>query len=94
MTDPIAMDTDQAKMLSLGIIIAVLLLGFTISAIISAIVGRFVVIVVVVALAAVVWTQRAQIKESVGDCDVTFFGVQLTPSDLDVRQACADELSR
>lgn len=93
MTDPIALDTDQAKMLSLGIIIAVLLLGITISAIITAIVGRVIVIVVVIALAAVVWTQRAQIKESVSDCDVTFFGVQLTPSDPDVRQACSDQIN-
>lgn len=94
MTDPIALDTDQAKLLGIGIIVAVLLLGLLISAVVTAIVGRIIVIVVMVALAVVVYTQRAQIRQSVNDCNVTFFGVHLTPSDPDVRQACADQLSR
>ena len=94
MTDPIALDTDQAKVLGIGIIVAVLVIGFIISALITAIVGRIVVILVVVALVVVVYTQRAQIKQSTSDCDVTFFGVHLTPSDDDVRQACADQLNR
>lgn len=94
MTDPIALDTDQAKVLGIGIIVAVLLIGFIISAVLTAIVGRIIVILVMVALAAVVYTQRAQIRESVNDCDVSFFGVHLTPSDPDVRQACADQLNR
>lgn len=94
MTDPIALDTDQAKLLGIGIIVAVLLIGFIISAVLTAIVGRIIVILIMVALAAVVYTQRAQIKESVNDCDVSFFGVHLTPSDPDVRQACADQLNR
>ena len=94
MTDPIALDTDQAKLLGIGSIVAVLLIGFIISAVLTAIVGRIIVILVMVALAAVVYTQRAQIRESVNDCDVSFFGVHLTPSDPDVRQACADQLNR
>lgn len=94
MTDPIALDTDQAKLLGIGIILAVVLIGFVISAVITAIVGRVVVILIVAALAVVVYTQRAQIRESVNDCDVTFFGVHLTPSDPEVRQACADQLNR
>ncbi|MCU1690109.1 MAG: hypothetical protein JWN61_1902 [Pseudonocardiales bacterium] len=94
MTDPIALDTDQAKLLGIGIIVAVVVIGFIISALITAIVGRIIVILVVVALAVGVYTQRAQIRDSVNDCDVTFFGIHLTPSDDNVRQACADQITR
>ena len=94
MTDPIALDTDQAKLLGIGIIVAVLVIGFIISAIMTAIVGRIIVILVVVALAVVVYSQRAQIRQSVSDCDVTFFGVHLTPSNDDIRAACANQVNR
>ena len=94
MTDPIALDTDQARLLSLGIIIALLLLGFTISVMVTKIGIRLAILLMVVGLAALVYAQRSQIKESVSDCRVSFFGVELTPSDPDVRQACADQLNR
>lgn len=94
MTDPIALDTDQAKLLGIGIIVAVLVVGFVVGAIITALVGRVIVAAVVIALAIWAYSERAEIKDSVNDCDVTFFGIHLTPSDPDVEQACADQLNR
>jgi hypothetical protein len=88
------MTTDQAKILAIGIIAAVLVIGFVISLIISAIVGRIVVAIIAIGLALLVYSQRTEIKDSVRSCDVSFFGVHLTPSDPNVKQACQDQLNR
>jgi hypothetical protein len=94
MTDQLALDTDQAKLLAIGIIIAVVVVGFILGAIITAIVGRLIIAAVVVGLAIWAYSERAQIKDSISDCDVTFFGINLTPSDDDVRRACQEQLNR
>jgi hypothetical protein len=60
------------------------------SLIITAIVGRLLTIAVVVGLAIFVWTQRADISSAAKNCDATFLGVHLTPSNPDVKQRCQD----
>lgn len=94
MTDPIALDTDQAKLLGVGIIVAVVIIGIILGAIITALIGRVIIAAVVIGLAVWAYAERAQIHDSIRDCDVTFFGVHLTPSDDDVRQACQDHVDR
>ncbi len=85
-----ALDTDQAKTVGVVVIVAVVLIGFVISAIITAIVSRIIVILVVVLLAGLVWTQRASISSSAKNCDPTFLGIHLTPSNPTIRQHCQD----
>ena len=83
-----ALDTDQAETIGIVVIIAVVLVGGVISAIITAIVARVVVIVIVLLLAAFVWTQRASISSAAKNCDASFFGIHLTPSNADVKRYC------
>jgi large-conductance mechanosensitive channel len=85
-----ALNTDQAKTIGVVAIVAMVLIGAAISAIVTAIVGRIVVVVVVLLLAAFVWTQRANISSAAKKCDATFLGVHLTPSNPTVRQHCQD----
>ena len=83
-----ALDTDQAETIGIVVIIAVVLIGAVVSAVITAILGRIVVIAVVVLLAAVVWSQRAHISSAAKNCDASFFGIHLTPSNADVKRYC------
>jgi flagellar motor component MotA len=85
-----ALDTDQAKTIGVVVILVVMIAGFVISAIITAIIGRIVVIVVVALLAGFVWTQRAQISSAAKKCDATFLGINLTPSNPTLKQHCQD----
>jgi flagellar motor component MotA len=87
MTD-VALDTDQAKTIGIVVIVGLVVIGAVLSLIISAIVGRLLTIVVVVGLAVLVWSQRADISSAAKKCDATFFGVHLTPSNPDVKARC------
>ena len=85
-----ALDTDQAKTISVVVVVALLLVGIVVSSIITAIIGRVVVIVVIAVIAAFVWTQRSSISSAAKNCDASFFGIHLTPSNPTVRQHCQD----
>jgi len=85
---PAALDTDQAKTIGIVTIVALLLIGVVLGFVITAIVGRIVVVVVVVALGALVWTQRASIEDHVKKCDAKFLGIHLTPSDPSIKAQC------
>jgi flagellar motor component MotA len=85
-----ALDTDQAKTIGIVVIIAVVLIGAVVSAIITALIGRIVVIVVVLLIAAFVWTQRSSISSAAKNCDASFFGIHLTPSNPTLKQHCQD----
>jgi uncharacterized metal-binding protein len=84
-----ALNSDQIGKLGIGIIIAMVVLGFLLSLVITAIVGRLVILLVVVVLAVVVWQQRTEIKNKVADCKLngTFFGVHVS-APKDVISAC------
>ena len=88
-----ALDTDQAKTIGIVTIVALLVIGFVISAIVTAIVGRIIVIVVVVVLAAVLWTQRSSISSDAKNCDASFLGIHLTPSNPTLKRHC-EQVSR
>lgn len=88
-----ALDTDQAATIAILVIVGILVIGALISFIITAIVWRVIVIVAVLALAGVVYGQRASIESSAKNCDATFFGAHLTPSSPTVKKHC-QQISR
>jgi hypothetical protein len=88
-----ALDTSQVKSISIGAIVVVVVIGLIISFVVSKIVAKLVTLVVVIVLAVVLYTQRANVVDKLDktakNCDVTFFGVHVQPSNDKVKQACA-----
>lgn len=84
-----ALQSDQIGKIGVGIIVALVVIGLLLSMIITKIVGRIIILVVVVALAAWVWQQRTDIQNKVKKCDLnmTFFGKTVTMP-KDVLAAC------
>jgi hypothetical protein len=91
---PLALDTDQAETLAIVVVVALLVLVVVIVKVVSALVGRLVAVVVVAVLIAVVWTQRADIEAAARNCDATFLGIELTPSDPNVKARCQQVTNR
>ena len=91
MTDAVALNSNQITTLGVGAIIALVVIGFLLSMVITAVVGRIVILVAVVALGAVIWQQRTEIKHRVDECrlDMTFLGVHVQ-APKDVVKACQD----
>ena len=80
-----ALNSDQIGKVGIGAIVAVVVIGLLLSVIISALVGRIIVLVVVVALGAFIWQQRSSIEDHVKKCDLnmTFFGYHVNaPKDV------------
>ena len=76
-----AFSTDQAKAVAIGAIVVVVVAGALLSFVVTKITGRLIVAAVVVGLGIFVWTQRADIEDSVKKCKTpTLFGIHLTPS--------------
>lgn len=90
----LALATDQAKSLGVGVLIAVVVIGAVIAAVITKIIVRIVTVIVVVVLAVLVWTQRSSVENAARKCDATFFGVHLTPSDPTVKRRCQQVTNR
>jgi protein-S-isoprenylcysteine O-methyltransferase Ste14 len=90
-----ALSSDQVKNLSIGGIVAVVVIGLILFIVIKAIVGRVITVVVSIGLAVVFWTQRTSIEDKVKKCDanLTFLGahVQLSQS---VQDRCQQLTSR
>jgi hypothetical protein len=81
----VALDSGQIGKLGVGLIIAIAVIGVLLSMLVTAIVGRIVILVVVVALGVLVWQQRVTIQDHVKKCDLnmTFFGVHVNaPQDV------------
>jgi uncharacterized membrane protein len=89
-----ALDTDQAKTLGIGVVVALVIIGVLINLIVAKIVTRVIVLVVAVALAAVVWTQREHIQSAAKNCDASFLGMHLTPSDPALKAHCEQVTNR
>ncbi|HZC69375.1 MAG TPA: hypothetical protein VE442_01655 [Jatrophihabitans sp.] len=73
------------------ITIALVLIGLVLSFIITAIVGRVIIIVVLAALVAFVWQQRGHVQDEINshacNLDATFFGFHLD-APHSVQRAC------
>ncbi|HEY2044472.1 MAG TPA: hypothetical protein VGH11_17485 [Jatrophihabitans sp.] len=87
-----ALDTSQVKNLSIVAIVAVLVIGVIISWLVTKIVTRIIAIVLAVVLAFALYSQRATVVDKLDkaakNCDVTFFGVHVQPSNSNVKAAC------
>jgi hypothetical protein len=77
--------------IGIGIIIALVVIGFLLSLLITAIIGRVIVVAVVIGLGIWVWQQRSSVQDAYtkNRCDLhaTFFGVHLD-APKDVVQYC------
>ncbi len=86
-----ALDAGDITKVGVVVIVALVLIGALLSLIVTALLGRLLVLAVVVALAIVVWVQRTSVEHAFTskacNLDTTFFGVHLDPPDA-VRQAC------
>jgi protein-S-isoprenylcysteine O-methyltransferase Ste14 len=86
-----ALSSSDVTKVGIIVIVALVLIGALLSIVITAIVGRIIVLVVVVALAVLVWQQRTHIKNQVNshkcDLNATFFGIHLDAPDS-VKAAC------
>jgi uncharacterized membrane protein YfcA len=74
-------------------IVALVLIGALLSIVITAIIGRIIILVVVILAAVFVWQQRTHVKDQINSnkCNLsaTFFGVHLDAPDS-VRQVCGN----
>jgi Na+/proline symporter len=72
-------------------IIALVVIGILLSLVVTALIGRLLILVVVIVLAVFVWQQRGHVKDEVNahKCDLkaTFFGIHLDAPNS-VIQAC------
>jgi uncharacterized membrane protein len=86
-----ALNSDQIGKIGIGAIVAVVVIGLLLGMIISAIVGRIIILVIVVALGAYIWQQRASIEDHVNKChlNMSFFGVNVN-APADVIQQCKE----
>jgi protein-S-isoprenylcysteine O-methyltransferase Ste14 len=86
-----ALNSADITKVGIVIIIALVVIGALLSIVITAIVGRIVILVLVVGLAVAVWQQRTHIKDRFDNCDLqaTFFGFH-----LDAPQSVIDQCKK
>lgn len=97
MTDVVALNSNQITTIGVGAIVALVVIGFLLSLLITAVVARIVIVVAVVALGAVVWQQRGEIQDRVKKCelDLSFVGIHIdAPDDVVAKCRKANSLSR
>jgi hypothetical protein len=83
--DAVALDSSQIGKLGVVITIALVVVGVLLGLVITALVGRVIIVIVVVGLSALVWQQRATIQDHVKKCDLdmSFLGVHINaPKDV------------
>jgi hypothetical protein len=89
MTSVTALDSTQITKLGVGVIIGLIVVGFVLSLVITAILGRIIIALVVVALGVLVWQQRTVIEDHVRNCqlDMSFMGIHVD-APTHVKQVC------
>jgi hypothetical protein len=75
----VALQSDQLTKIGIIATVALLAVGILLSVLVTAVVGRVIVLIVVVGLGALVWQQRADIQHRIDSCqlDVTFVGIHV-----------------
>jgi hypothetical protein len=75
------------------VIVALVVIGIVLSFVITALVGRIIILVAVVVLGAFVWQQRSSIQDKIAakkcNWDVSFFFIHLDPPQS-VKDACSN----
>ncbi|HEX3335198.1 MAG TPA: hypothetical protein VHS54_01975 [Jatrophihabitans sp.] len=86
-----ALNAGDITKVGLIVIVALIVIGLLLSIVITALVGRLIILVAVVVLGAVVWQQRSSIEDKINShkCDLsaTFFGIHLDAPQA-VKDAC------
>ena len=93
----VALESGDITKIGVGIIVGLVVLGFLLSLVLTALVARLIILVVVVAAGILVWQQRSEIQDKINrhDCNLsaTFFGIHVDAPD-DVVKACQAQLTR
>jgi protein-S-isoprenylcysteine O-methyltransferase Ste14 len=86
---PVALESNQITKIGVIVIVALVVIGLVLGMVVTAIVGRLLILVVVVVLSVLVWQQRTSLKNKIDDCklNATFFGVHVSAPN-DVVQSC------
>ena len=86
-----ALQSGDITKIGIGVIIALVVVGFVLSLIITAVVGRIIILVAVVALGAWVWQQRTSLKDDIDKCHLstTFFGIHVSAPDSVIKHCQA-----
>ena len=91
-----ALGAGNITTIGVGVIIAIVVIGALLALLVTKLLARVFLIVVVVALAALVWQQRGHVENEVNkhacNLNATFFGVHVDAPDS-VKQACRDHTS-
>jgi hypothetical protein len=91
MTAVEALNVQDITKVGVIIIIALVVIGALLSIVITALIGRLIILAVVIVLGVFVWQQRGHVKDEINShkCDLkaTFFGIHLDAPDS-VRQQC------
>jgi protein-S-isoprenylcysteine O-methyltransferase Ste14 len=86
-----ALNAGDITKIGVIVIVALVVVGILLSIVITALVGRLIIIAVVVVLGIFVWQQRTSVKDAFDkhkcDLNATFFGIHLDAPDS-VKQAC------
>jgi Kef-type K+ transport system membrane component KefB len=83
-----AFSTDQAKTVGIFALAVIILAGVLLSFVFTKLTSRLVLGAIIVGLGIFTWTQRDAIDSDAKNCDATFFGVHLTPSNADLKRHC------
>lgn len=88
-----ALDTSQVKNLGLGSIFVVALIGLVLAYLVTKVVAKIIVIALVIVFCLVAYNERSNVISALDthakNCDVTFFGIHVQPSNPTVKAACA-----
>jgi hypothetical protein len=86
-----ALNAQDITKVGVIVIVALVVIGALLSIVITALIGRLIILMIVAVLAVFVWQQRGHVKDQINthkcDLNATFFGVHLDAPDS-VRQAC------
>jgi protein-S-isoprenylcysteine O-methyltransferase Ste14 len=82
-----ALNSNDITKVGVIVIVALFVIGLLLSMVITAVVGRIIILVAVVVLAIFVWQQRTHIKDQFDKCKLqaTFFGIHLDAPDSVVK---------
>jgi hypothetical protein len=96
MTSVQAVNVDDITKITAGIILGLLVIGGLLALVISAVIGRLIVLIVVVGLGIALWLQRNQVTDEISknkcNFNATYFGFHLDPSQA-IKDFCAHKAS-
>jgi uncharacterized membrane protein (DUF4010 family) len=91
MSSVAALNANDITQVGVIVIVALVVVGALLSMVITAIVGRIIILALVIVAGVFVWQQRTHIKDEINtnkcNLQATFFGIHLDAPDS-VKQAC------